>query len=333
MTKKVPPPLRQPPWTQNPRGEQRRVGVELEMAGLSLDRLAAVVAEFLGATIETSGRYERTVIGDAAGEWGVELDFDLLKRLGREQRESGTWSDDLANSAEDSLNWLAAPLVPLELVSPPLPLERLPDVERLIAILREAGATGTSDSLVNAFGMQFNPEIPSEAPAVLAAYLQAFLCLYDWLVARAEINFTRRLTTYIDPFPRAYVRKVVDPDYAPDKAALIDDYLRDNPTRNRALDMLPLFLHLDETRVRRVTTDPLIKARPTFHYRLPNCEIDRPDWGLYLAWNDWIEVERLAADAERLEACCTAYSKFLDSALKRWLGDWQAQIEQRWLAP
>jgi hypothetical protein len=32
----------------------------------------------------------------------------------------------------------------------------------------------------------------------------------------------------------------------PDLDTLIDDYLEYNPTRNRALDFLPLFLHLDE---------------------------------------------------------------------------------------
>jgi hypothetical protein len=63
---------------------------------------------------------------------------------------------------------------------------------------------------------------------------------------------------------------------------------------------LPLFLHLDEERVRAVTDVPLIKARPPFHYRLPDCEIHLPGWGLHVAWNDWLEVEALAADRERL---------------------------------
>ena len=95
---------------------------------------------------------------------------------------------------------------------------------------------------------------------------------------------------------------------------------------------MPLFLHLDEARVRAVTDDSLIKARPAFHYRLPDCEIDVPDWGIHLAWHDWLEVEALALDTKRLSGCCAAYSEFLDRPLQRWLGHWEDEIEARWLA-
>ncbi|HRP75059.1 MAG TPA: amidoligase family protein [Rhodocyclaceae bacterium] len=324
--------LRQPPWSTNAAGQPRRVGIELEMNGLEIDALARIVADQLHTSVAPRGRYERVLSGDPAGDWIVELDFDLLKRLGREQRDADTFGGEIGNSAEDALAWIAEALVPLELVSPPLPLDRLDSVEELIGVLREAGARGTSDRLISAFGMQFNPEIPSEAPEVLTACLKAFLCLYDWLYARADIDMSRRVTNYIDPFPADYVRKVIDPAYAPDMGTLIDDYLADNPTRNRALDLLPLFLHLDENRVRNATDDPLIKARPTFHYRLPDCNIHLPDWGLYTAWNDWVEVERLADDSNRLHACCDAYRDFLDRPLDRWFGDWTREVERHWLS-
>ncbi|OBX33760.1 putative amidoligase enzyme [Halomonas elongata] len=38
---------------------------------------------------------------------------------------------------------------------------------------------------------------------------------------------------------------MLDPDYQPDLRTLIDDYLEYNPTRNRELDLLPLFAYLD----------------------------------------------------------------------------------------
>lgn len=319
-----------PPWRTNPQGQPRRIGVELEMNGLTLDALARVAADHLGTEVAVKGRYERTLRGDAAGDWTVELDFHLLKNMGQEERAPG----DLMQSAEDMLAWIAESLVPLEIVSPPLPMERLDEVEGLIARLRDAGAKGTGDHPVNAFGMQFNPEIPSEDPAILTAYLRAFLCLYDWLVRRADIDLTRRITSYIDPFPVDYVREVTAADYAPDIGTLIDDYLYYNPTRNRALDLLPLFSHLDPERVRRITDDPLIKPRPTFHYRLPDCRIDQPGWGLHLAWGDWLQVERLAADAERLAGCCADFHDFISRpAIERWLGDWADEVEGRWLAP
>ena len=321
-----------PPRINTAEGNERRVGVELEMNGLDIDQIARLSADFLGCTVETSSRYERTLTGDPAGDWLVELDFSLLKKLGREQRVKDDLGDDLKTSAEELIKWLADGLVPHELVSPPLPLSRLHEVDGLIAHLRQAGAKGTGDRLTNAFGMQFNPEVPDTTAKTLCAYLKAFLCLFDWIVQRADIDFTRRLTSYVDPFPAAYVRRLLSADYWPDLPGLIDDYLDANPTRNRALDMLPLFRHLDEERVLKKAPDELIKARPTFHYRLPDCLIDQPDWGLHLAWCDWLEVERLANDPERLEACCAAYRKHLDRGLGRLLHDWVAEVEQHWLS-
>jgi hypothetical protein len=326
-----PPRIHLPKRQTNPRGKPRRVGVELEMIGLELNDIAEIVAEHLGLSITTDGRYRRVLGGDPAGDWIVELDFDLLKRLGQEERRDEDLLDELLESAEGLLKLLAEIVVPMELVSPPLPMQRLGEIEELIALLRGAGAKGTSDSVGYAFAMQFNPEVPSEDPAVITAYLQAFLCLYEWLFVRADINLTRRITSYVDPFPKDYVRKVIRPDYHPDIGTLIDDYLEDNPTRNRALDFLPLFLHLDEERVRAVTDDLLIRPRPAFHYRLPDCEIHVPGWGLHVAWNDWLEVEALAADRKRLAACCEAYLAFLDKPLKRWLGDWAKEVSRSWL--
>jgi hypothetical protein len=317
-----------PPWRSNPTGQPRRIGVELEMSGPTLAELARIAADALGCEIIETSRYERTLRGDAAGDWIVELDFHLLKKLGQGEHEG------LLRSAEDALHAVAQTLVPVEIVSPPLPMQRLPEVERLIARLRAAGAEGTGAHPVNAFGMQFNPEIPRADAATLTAYVRAFTCLYDWLYVRADIDLTRRLTSYVDPYPLDYVRLVTAPDYAPDLSGLIDDYLRHNPTRNRALDLLPLFAHLDPARVAAVTDDPLIKPRPAFHYRLPDCEIDRPGWGIAAAWQDWLQVERLAADPARLAGCCADYHDFTARpALERWLGDWADEVAGRWLAP
>jgi len=84
--------------------------------------------------------------------------------------------------------------------------------------------------------------------------------------------------------------------------------------------------------VRAVAHDPLIKPRPAFHYRLPDCEIHLPDWGLHIAWHDWLEVEALADDAGRLRGCCAAYREFLDRPLQRLFGDWPEAVAGHWLA-
>lgn len=322
--------LQMPPRQFTASGEERRVGVELEMSGLELEALAQEVAKQWGLAVNSPSRYERKLSGDAAGEWVIELDFDLLKKMGRQQYTDESVFGELEKAAEQLLHWGAEQLVPLEVVSPPLPLSRLQEVEALIDRLRRAGAQGTAGNMLHAFGMQFNPEVPAEDAATLVDYLRAFLCLYDWLHKRAEVNPTRRLTAYVDPFPKEYVEQLVDPHYRPAIPELIDDYLYHNPTRNRALDMLPLFRHLDEERVVRQMDARLVKARPTFHYRLPNCEIDQPGWGLFSAWNDWVAVEQLAEDKDRLRACARAYGEHLAQSLTL-PGQWLRTLEEQWL--
>lgn len=49
--------------------------------------------------------------------------------------------------------------------------------------------------------------------------------------------------------------RVVAADYAPNLDRPIDGYLEDTATRNRALDVLPLFLHLDPGWVRAVVVN------------------------------------------------------------------------------
>jgi hypothetical protein len=260
----------------------------------------------------------------------VELDWEYLKRKGREAEPETEIAALIDEAAESVVRAGAEAVVPVEVVSPPLPMRRLADVQSLIARLRRAGARGTGAGFSYAFGLQLNPELPSLDARTIAAYLKAFFCLYDWLEKRSAPDLTRRLTRFMAPFPNRYVRKVIDPDYWPERDRLIDDYLTDNPTRNRALDLLPLFLYLDEERVREVVEDPRVKARPTLHYRLPNCEIDRPYWGIHLAWGDWLKVEALASDRIRLERICRGYVRWLDEPLGHLFDDWSQEVEA-WL--
>ena len=78
-------------------------------------------------------------------------------------------------------------------------------------------------------------------------------------------------------------------------------YLEHNATRNRALDLLPLLAEMDEARVRARVNDPLIKPRPAYHYRLPNCSIERTTWSLAEAWNLWVVVEQVAESGAELD--------------------------------
>ncbi len=309
----------------------RRLGVELEFSGLEIERIAELTQEVLGGEIDKVSNYEFFVRGTPHGDFGIELDYAYLKKLGRE-REIAVEVDDLDNLAESLLALLAKQVVPYEIVSPPMAMADLWQMDTLFQRLRREGAKGTNHAVAYAFGLHLNPEMPDLQADTILAYLRAFLCLFEWLRERSKVDLSRRVTPYIDPFEKDYIRLVVGEDYAPDLDQLIDDYLKHNPTRNRALDMLPLFCHIDEERLRAVVKDDRVKPRPALHYRLPNCQIDEADWGLIRAWRDWLQIEALASDPRRLDAVCRGYRKYLQNPTSGLFKDWSKTCT-RWLLP
>ncbi len=310
-------------------GRERRVGVEIELAGIELDDIARCIQAVFGGRVERVSVCEQRVAGTEFGRFSLELDLRYLKKLGREQ--SHGHSSELENLATEALAMVASNLVPFEIVCPPIPFSRLDVLETLVQRLREAGALGTHGAARYAFGVHFNPELPALDSLTLMRYLKAYLCLHDWLSAREETALVRRLSPFIQPFSREYCEQVLQSNYWPDQRGLIRDYLAHNPTRNRALDWLPLLAHLDPLAVKAAVPDEKVSARPTLHYRLPNSDIDNPDWRLLDAWQDWQQVEALAQDPVRLETLCRHYLAHLQRPLPDWIAPWSEKVEL-WLA-
>lgn len=296
-----------PETTKNFRGDERRVGVEIEFAGLEANQAATAVSAVFGGSIERVNRFLAHVRDTPFGDFSVELDAqilhsdtyrDVLDRLGID-----IVGEDLGERLEDMLAKAAATVVPLEVCCPPIPLSRLDSIEHLIAELRDAGALGTARSPLYAFGLQFNPEVVCLDADYILSILRSFLVQFDDICDDRGIDLTRRLLPFVRPFDDDFRAFVCRPDYAPSMNTLIDDYLRFNPTRNRPLDLLPLFAFIDEETVLARAAEPaLIKPRPTFHYRLPDCHIDHPDWTVAGEWHWWLAIEALAAQAARLRA-------------------------------
>lgn len=270
----------------------------MELGGLELERATRIAAEVLGGEISPISRYEQR-IDTRWGEFRVELDSRPLKEIAKSW---GSHPGRLTALTADAIEAVAIEWVPCELVSPPMPRGDLPVIDEVCQAFAEAGGRGTFDALRFAFGVHFNPEIVAPDADRIRAHVQAFALLYRELLERLPVDPSRRFTPFIDPYPAEYVQLLMRPGYAPDLAGLVDDYLRFNPTRNRALDMLPLFAHLDEARVRAVVDDPAVKPRPTFHYRLCNSRVGDEGWSLMNEWRTWRAIEALAADPERLEA-------------------------------
>ncbi|WP_417566151.1 amidoligase family protein [Marinobacter sp.] len=321
---------RMPDALKTAEGKERRVGIEIEMSGLGYDELVALCAKLLGGTPVLQSRYV-TTLKTELGEFTVELDSDPIKDLDLTDERLPRSVRELGGQAMDMIDAAAERIVPLEIISPPLPFTSLEAVESLVDSLRNAGALGSRDAIYFAFGLQLNPELPDLKPATLVRYFQAFAMLYDRLKARHQLDVSRKFTTYIEPWHTRYTELLMEDDYQPDLPQLMEDYLEFNPTRNRALDLLPLFAHLDHERLERHVRDPRIKSRPTLHYRLPDCDIDNPAWHFSAVWNDWVVLEQLANNPDDLAEMRVLFRESRKLNLHNLTHSWQETTEN-WLA-
>lgn len=323
--------LRLPPRKLNYLGRARRVGVELEFAAVTAAKAATRIAGLFGGAIERDDAHRYRVEGTKFGRFLVELDSQYAHRQPSDYPAQATGFAAVMDGFRESMRSLygdiSSLVIPYEVVCPPIEFEALAELEGLLAVLREEGAQGTSDHPLHAFGAQFNPDIATRDPHWILAVLKAEILLSSWMRRIMSIDIARRLLAFVDPFPAAYVRKILDPGYWPDTDDLIEDYIDYNPTRNRELDMLPLFTWLDEKRVRARLAPGLVRPRPTFHCRLPNANIREPMWSLTLEWNRWVVIERLADRPDLLAEMGPAYIENADSFLPE---DWALKSTE-WL--
>lgn len=330
-------PYAKPPLPHSAQDETRRVGVEVELAGMDVPSLARAVAEALEGRVRTDTVQETSAHVDTDfGSFRVELDAAPLRDRTylRSLRKLGIENEGLLDGIEESVVALASAFVPLEIVTPPIPWDRLHELNDLWDRLRQGGGLGTGAAVRYAFGLHLNPDFPSTITAdAILAHLQAFFLLEDWLLREEDVDWTRRLVPFIDPFPEAYRQVCLDPSYQPSLDALIDDYLEHSPTRNRVLDLLPLFVHLREHCLegRDIEGADLVKPRPTFHYRLPNCELDEPGWSPARAWSNWLEVERLAVDDGRRRRMAEEYRNLSSLPFRLQRYGWLDEVDAKWM--
>lgn len=304
-----------PPLLTDSSGQPRRAGFEFEFGNLPIVKTARALQQSLGGELEIKTPFEAVLHGSELGKLKIERDANILKSV-RYRR----WLESLgiefspgslANDIETNIDNASRGLIPCEVVTEPIPFKQLDKLDTLTATLNGLGAEGTQDSLIYAFGLHINPSIPDSSCETLKRYLQSFLLLYTWIIDSSEIDLTRRFfTKYIDPFPPDYMELVLDNSYSPDDDALISDYLEYNPTRNRALDLLPIMLERNRDLVlARINEDErkLVRGRPAFHYRLPDCKINEAGWSAAGAWNRWVYIESLAADESLLKELIDAW--------------------------
>lgn len=304
-----------PPVTVKDDGTPRMVGFEIEFSEITLDQTVKAIQSSLNGKPGKRTAAEQVVHVESLGDFNVELDWSYLKRKAAENNQTGDWIEQFSKAA--SL------LVPMEVVCPPIPIANLDVLNPMVSALRKAGAVGTEESLFSAYGVHINTEIHRFDAATLFSYLRAFSLLQWWLVEAHDVDISRKISPYIGLYPENYVKQLLSRS-DPDIEMICADYLEYNATRNRALDMLPLLAEVDEERIRNVVDDPKVKARPAFHYRLPNCNIEQTDWSLAQSWNNWCIIEQLAHRSEALDELGTAFldadRPVLGVSRNKWVG-------------
>jgi hypothetical protein len=178
-------------------GKLRRVGVEIEFMGLSARSAAKALAHDLGGFIEVDDPHAFRILGTRLGDLRVETDLryvhpqrypKLAIRLGA---RAAAW-----------LGTLVSAFVPRELVTAPLPIARLSEVDVAIASLRSAGASGRGAVALDSLSLHFNIDPPSLDAGTITAFLKAFLSAEERL-RQETAGASMRLARVLPPdYPR-----------------------------------------------------------------------------------------------------------------------------------
>lgn len=328
------------PVIYNENGSIRTVGFELEYGNVGIEESLKIIRELYGGEIQTEHRFSQKVVNTSLGDFSVKIDLKLLNEKTYKRvfdtfninlKEIRSGKQTLEDDVEDALEAMINKVIPYEIGTPPIPATEIEQFEKLRKALFEKKAEGTKSFLTNAFATHINPEVPATDIATILKYLRAFVLLYPWLLRAGETDFARRVTSFINPYPEMYILLILPADYNPDLETLINDYHQFNPDRNRPLDLYPLFAALREEQVNRFKDLGNVKARETFHYRLPNSLISQPDWTLAKEWNNWVLIEELANEPEQLKKLSSTYLNLKENTLLGFESKWVDYLEHEFL--
>lgn len=328
------------PVIYNENGSIRKVGFELEYGNVGIEESLKIIQDLYGGEIQTEHRFSQKVVNTSVGDFSVKIDLKLLNEKTYKKvfdtfninlKEIKSGDQTLEDDVEDALESMINKVIPYEIGTPPVPATEIEQFEKLRESLFDNNAEGTKAFLTNAFATHINPEVPATDTATILKYLRAFLLLYPWLLKEGETDFARRVTSFINPYPDSYIQLVLPADYNPGLEKFIEDYHQYNPDRNRPLDMYPLFAALSEEQVNKFKDLGNVKARKTFHYRLPNSLISQPDWTLAKEWNNWVVIEELANDPDQLEKLSSTYLDLKENTLLGFESKWVSYLEHEFI--
>ena len=292
--------LAYPPLPENPAEPRpRRVGIEVEFGSLSPEKAARCAAAALHGVAERMGPAEWKVVGSDCGDLDIYLDSKY-----RPQSE-GMFSDAVVS--------LGRSVIPVEIVTEPVSQNALPLMETLLSALTARGAKGSGEGLSWGFGLHLNAELAdpddgTDMPRIAMAYA----LLEPWLRTRDPLDFSRRLLPFTQRFPETYVDDLVA--HGPDMG--IDTFARITGThiasRNHGLDLLPALASVrPEIFAEYYSDHSSVRARPAYHYRLPDSRLGTQGWSLAYEWRRWVLVERVARSPHLLTTLGEVWQEYM----------------------
>ncbi len=317
---------------KNEKNEIRKVGFELEFSNVEIEDILQILQQNFDFEVKKKNNFLYK-LDSKYGDFTLELDFELLTKQKLKNSLKDFFEEvsvdidkNSIDKVEDFLGFLSKDIVPYEISTPPLPINDMGIINSIVEKLNQNKAFGTKERFYNAFGLHINIEAVSLKVESLFSYLKAYMILQDYINKDANIDLARKITPYIDNFKSDYIIYILDEKYKPNINELIEDYIQFNPTRNRSLDLLPMFAFIDKKRVRQKLPDEKIKPRPAFHYRLSNSMVGDSTWKIADEWNRWILVENLANNENSLKYLSKEYLINLNNFVN--FQSWQSRIEE-----
>jgi len=273
-----------PPKPRNADGDLRAVGVEVECGGVDAEDVAHALQEALGGELSQDDAIWH-LTGSDLGALQIFLDTKYKNTL----------------SQSDLVRSLAEVLIPVEIVTTPIPLDRLGRLDALESALRDLGAKGSRSAPQYGFGVHLNVEVRGTDVDGWWPELRAYALIEPALRDQDAPDASRRMLPFIQPYADSLQLALLG-DKPADTEAATRHYLQHAASRNHALDMLPLLAHLHPDAVKAAVDGKAAgSARPAFHYRLPETRLDEDAWSLAYEWQRWCAIEEIAQDPDLME--------------------------------
>ncbi len=110
---------------------------------------------------------------------------------------------------ENFIGDLSKDIVPYEISTPPLPLDKITIIDDIVKKLSDNNAKGTTHKIYYAFGLHINIEVISLEVKSLLSYLKAYVILQDFINKDAKIDLARKITPFINNFKNDYIKYIL----------------------------------------------------------------------------------------------------------------------------